>query len=433
MVRALTIAGAVAMFGGQTLAQNAEPQPTTPVARQGGRVMPTGPDGNAGPSISVDFKGGTAKEFVDAVRSAAGADKVNVIMPREAETVALPAISLNNVGVYTALQAMEFASGSNNGVRFSVSLLGPTEPSRTFAVGQITSFQPGTVGPAGLAGSRQETRVFSLRELVELPAGQGGEGALTSETIINAVRSATQLDSSTGQSAPEIMFHKDSLLLLVRASGEQLRTIEAVLGQLRQSVEARRAQAVEGMRRQQAFAMEQTELRGQMTQAEIQVAQAKQRMVDVQGKLDRFKQMRDKGSGSAGDVESIEAELNVARTTAAQAEATRRGVEERRTLLEQRMKSGGDGAGSSEAIVLVVYQFADLKAFGNDVLTLIRAVVPGAAQDAFTDPVQAKVRATPSQHRVIVTALNTIRRAKANEPQLPGQSVEELIRKSEGK
>ena len=43
------------------------------------------------------------------------------------------------------------------------------------------------------------------------------------------------------------------------------------------------------------------------------------------------------------------------------------------------------------------------------------------------------VRATPADHRVLVQALNLIRRAKANEPKLPGLDADELIRKGEGR
>src|SRR5688500_8384466 len=63
----------------------------------------------SGPVVSIDFAGGTVNDFIGAVQKAAAPAAVNVIRPAEAAAVPAPPISLRNVTVQTALEALRWA------------------------------------------------------------------------------------------------------------------------------------------------------------------------------------------------------------------------------------------------------------------------------------------------------------------------------------
>lgn len=447
LLAVLMVSGAMV---GLARAQDSESHaPVVESPRAGKQLRPanssTAAGDSPGPMITVEFAGGTARQFVDAVRKAAGEARVNVIMPKEAESVTLPAISLNNVGVFTALQALEYAAGTQSGNEFGVNTIGSsTEPSRTFAIKYASHYPAPGMMQAQMQGTpppRQETRVFSIRELVEAPAGleANPDASASTETVLNALRTATQLDVDAKQPAPELMLHKESMLLLIRATQEQQRTIESVLQQLRYSVDSRRGKAIEELRRQKAIVLEQAEMRAQQDQNEIQMAKSRDRLAVSMDRMARMRDMAAAGKASADEVANAQAEMDNARDIMIKTEATKRDLDERKAVIEARVQTGGEfGSGSGESPVAVAYNYTDLKAFYADVFAICRAMLPperDAHGDVFKGSSDGNLvfRGTPREHRVLVAALNAMRRAKANEPALPGQDATELIRKNEVK
>jgi hypothetical protein len=363
-------------------------------------------------------------------------------MPKEAESVALPAISLNNVGVYTALQALEYAAGSESGNQFGVNQIGPAEPSRTFAVKFASRFpNQGMVPPQyQQQPARQETRVFSLRELVEAPEALATDpGAATSTmTVVNALRAASQIDADAKSPTPELMLHKDSQLLIVRATQEQLRTMESVLQQLTGTVMSKRARAMEAAQKARAEQVEQAEFK---TQMDFNREQMDRTGMEVQKAAELLESMRNPPSGILplpDEMQQVQQKLERARERHEQTLAKQRALEERAAMNRARKEAGGDAAGNGEVPVAVQYNFYDLKAFDGDVHAICRAIVPFNRESTqgtlkVNHPGSIEFRATPSEQRILVTALNAMRRAKANEPNLPGQDAADVIRKNEVK
>lgn len=441
---------AALLLGAGVLAQPQEPSPALrPATRQGQQAptappAPVGASSNPEPLVSVEFRGGTVRQFVDAIRASAGSANVNVIMPAEADGVPLPAISLREVSPYTALQAIEFAANQDGTVQFAITRLGKGEEgSATFAVRFASRTPPGS-GSSMAASAKQETRVFSIRDLTEAPADLPADPSMvaSAETVLNAVQAASCLDSDAKTAPPELMLHKDSMLLIVRGTADQQRTIESVLGQLGQSVAAKRSRAVEAATRERAARLEESELRVQIDMNNSQIREEEAGLERVTMEVDRAKKLADQGQISSTELQNMQTALVNAREALQQAYATRRGLEERQAIMEVRRKTmGGAGAGGGESPVAVVYDYRDLEPFAGDIFGLCKevAALGGSAREVRMEhPSKGMLvlHATPAQHRTVVHMLNAIRRAKANEPKLPGLDADDLIRKgadSQGK
>jgi hypothetical protein len=396
---------------------------------------------SSGPILSVEFPGGTVKGFVEAVRQAARADRVNVIVPKEAESVQIPAISLRDVTAYTALQSLEYAVIGDSGYQFKVARIGKTdESSATFAI----QFYSRGMQQASSSAARLETRVISIHDLISPPPGLPNDPAMVTspETLLNALKAASQLDVDSSVPPPEIMFHKESELLIIRGTPEQLQTMQSVVGQLASSLDSRRTAGAAAADRERQSRLQKAELRAQIDLNHSQAAMAAAQLDQATADFNRLKQLVDAGQASVADLDNAKTHLAQARGMLEQAATAERNLKEKQAILEARAQAGGgpDGTGSpgSEMPVLVIYDYRDLQAFSEDLWAIIKAVIKlgGGTLDVNRDvqgPGTLALRATPAEHAVIVKALNAMRRAKANEPKLPGLDAEDLIRKSQDK
>jgi hypothetical protein len=417
-----------------------------------GRGAAANADENPGPTITVEFPGGNAKAFVEAVRNAGG-QKFNVIMPKEAENEPIPAVSLREVTAFTALQTLEFSAPANGMFQFQVATIGnASDPNRTFAIRYGPRYPQSGIGiQMSQPSSRQETRVFSIRELVEAPESLASnpEAAATVETVVNALRAATQVDSDTKTPTPELMLHKESNLLIVRATQEQIRTMESVLQALTSNVVSRRNAAIDAAQRARAAKVEQAEFQTQMDLNKKQLDESERALDEARARAGKLRDAATPEKPLVYEQQEANSALRLALERRDTAVARQRALDERAAVNQARAAAGAEpgttgggagngGGGSAEFPVAVNYSFLDLKAFDGDVNSICRAIVPfrrDGLEPALkvNSPGNIVFRATPSEHKILVAALNAMRRAKANEPSLPGQDAAELIRKNEVK
>jgi hypothetical protein len=144
------------------------------------------------------------------------------------------------------------------------------------------------------------------------------------------------------------------------------------------------------------------------------------------------------------DLDNAKTHLAQARGMLEQAATAERNLKEKQAILEARAQAGGGlETATAELPVIVVYDVRDLNPYSRDIIALCHAVaMPGpspggnSVTTSYADAEHLNVitvRATPAQQHIIVQALNTIRRAKANEPKLPGLDADDLIRKGRDK
>lgn len=206
---------------------------------KGGQPAPTG----AGVVVSVEFGGGSIREFVEALKRGS-ARPINVVMPGEASEMTLPAISLKNVPVLSALRSLEFVftpEGSQN-QPFKVSTIEKTGPAEPVYVLQMLPRYQGLSEPI-------DTRSFSVRDL--LSSGPEEGAGMSLEQVVQSIEAALSLDAevTTGR-APrppaKVVVHRESNLVLVKGLSRQVDVAGEVVEKLGRDVAMRRKEAKPG-------------------------------------------------------------------------------------------------------------------------------------------------------------------------------------------
>ncbi len=179
-------------------------------------------------TIEVDFPGGTAVEYIEAVQVAAGAAQV-VAMPG-VESFAMPRTELRGVVLADAIKVLESASDQNGSKLRRLDVSSPSAASRNSQAGFIQqtgdrSVYVVRVFESGAPPSPVSTHVWSLSEMLN-------RSAFKADDILTAVETALTLDESTPNS---IRYHEQTQLLIVRGDDNALTTVDGVLNGLKSS------------------------------------------------------------------------------------------------------------------------------------------------------------------------------------------------------
>jgi hypothetical protein len=160
------------------------------------------------PAFDLSFPGGTVAEFVAHVEKAfdqniRGGQKPNFIVPTEASSVKLPKLELRSVDAETLMRAV-------------TTLLAPQRHvwQRVGGSTWVLSTQPDS----------RNTRAFYVGHLLK---------KFKIEDITTAIETVLQLGRSTNI---DLKYHKDTQLLIIRASPAQLESALEVLSQLRDAL-----------------------------------------------------------------------------------------------------------------------------------------------------------------------------------------------------
>ncbi|MCC6909486.1 MAG: hypothetical protein IT430_16220 [Phycisphaerales bacterium] len=190
-----------------------------------------GPGDTETSAVDVDFNGGTAVEFLDAIRAAAGG-KVNIVAMPHVGEVMIPAMKLRSVDAIAAIRLLSGEGIQTPGrvVRLDVEIVAPPRLNKAALVKVNADVKEagGYVGP-------QRSNIWSVADLIN--------GGMSPDNIVTAVSAALELlgpDSSKAQ----VRFHKETSLLLARATVEQIEIINSVISELRASSAQQRAQSM---------------------------------------------------------------------------------------------------------------------------------------------------------------------------------------------
>jgi hypothetical protein len=203
--------------------------------------------------FDLNFKGGTPKQFIEAIKAQSGL-KVNVIIPHEEADAQLPAMEVSNVTLAQLFAAVSEASSvATNIIRGTFKDLdGRTHPSwATFRITKefrtrdkaldessiwyfhVTRPEPTSPTLTALTNAEQiSVRVYQMALLLN---------EYSIDDVLTAAKTAWQmLDSS---SSPEMKYHSDTKLLVVKGTDEQQKLIRSVMGELELTVRAKSRQA----------------------------------------------------------------------------------------------------------------------------------------------------------------------------------------------
>jgi len=392
------------------------------------------------PIIDVEFPGGSVQEFVSAIQKAASQSSaktpVNVMVPSEAADVPLPAVSLKRVSAETALQTLRHAFGNHGPFQLrSDNMTSDGDEGLTFALQfskqfsgvpqQVTMHQPAV------------SQAYSLRGLLIAPAelDQNDSGLrLSADAVLGALKLASELEATDATVAPtQLLYHEDTKLLIARGTPDQHRLIEGVIEQITATLLQRRAEVAQAQDRSRSDEMQILDLESQGQAIRAQFDRARSELGPATAEVKRLEQLVASGAGGQGDLERAKAQLQIAETNVGAAEAQMAIAQRRREIL--RTGNAGSHHVPKAEKVVVVYDVRDLANFKRDFMDLVKQVI---GPDGKMDVVPASgdstgslvVKAGRDRQEILVNIFNTARRLKANEPKLPGATLDQLIQKS---
>lgn len=164
--------------------------------------------------ISVEFEGGTVRDYVAKIRRAG--ENINIMVDDAAGALLLPAVELQNVMLQDALLILEDMQSEDQSLLISVD---------TFQTGPIEISAPVHRIVARVHSTPQPPSETSVWTVVSLLANE-----VNAEDILSAIETAMGLQEDLG--APEIRFHEQTGLIIARAHPQQLQAIDDVIHRL---------------------------------------------------------------------------------------------------------------------------------------------------------------------------------------------------------
>ncbi len=196
------------------------------IAGPGTPAAQGGPDDDAPKLISVKFRGGSAAEFIAAIRRVA--NELNVVVAPEASEITIPAMTLSGVTPPAALNLVDGTTHQSRGGR-SVKLT--VKHMQVYSPHERPTYQV----VAHVRGPTASTNAGVWTLAVVLESGVG------SEAVLSAIQLALEV---LGSSTPaDVRFHEETALLIARGDADQLESIDEVLDRLHEALEAKKSMA----------------------------------------------------------------------------------------------------------------------------------------------------------------------------------------------
>lgn len=362
----------------------------------------------AAPVVSVNYAGGTVAAYVEALRKAAQPKPVNVILSRSAAAETIAPISLQNVGLDTALMAIEPAAGVSSGT-WRIRRIDPRSPGVTGGQGTSPAFSIDFAeARAAPSAEPASVEVFSIASLVRMPGVvedvplldaviRQGEGRLSLQAVLDAVRSALEIGEDRADK-PELKYHEESSLLIVRGTAKQHRAVRQVIERLEMDRDRTTSRAAEAAKRQRAL-----EIDAQRLRIDMQV-QAQELHVRQQELAEALKLVE---AGAAPTSHRTTLEIVVAKS---QARLQQLELELKRIELE--MTGAAGAAGAAER----TYGVEGLASKMAAVYRLIEVMREADASDLpryhHADGGALVLTATERQHKVFAAAIAGMRAAR---------------------
>lgn len=210
--------------------------PTTPVPEVTSlRQSPNTPVDDT--LVTLDFKGGTIADYVNAIRAAAGPKPVNVLFDEETANLPMYMVRLTNASVWSALGAVERNTRNEEGQIVQVRIGRPTPPPTGGIPTYSISSDVSRMSP--IENRRQEVVVLSLNPIIGLPSVTKDKAISTidAKSVLSAIELAVSLVSAPKAVPPVLQFHEASGLLFVRGDLAQQRAAKEVIARLQDDIE----------------------------------------------------------------------------------------------------------------------------------------------------------------------------------------------------
>jgi len=296
------------------------------------------------PVVTVNFAGGPVGEYIKALRESTGEEPVNVILSTAAAELVLSPITLRNVSLDVAVQAISAAAGDAAG-GFSIRRIKPladvsNQASPVYAV----DFVPREFPRGARHTSPSETpliQVFSLRPITEAEAGDplGASVAERAETVLTAVQTALDIAPNESGQPAELKFHRDSGLLIVRGTRSQIAAVEESMHRMQADVDRRRATTKAAAVPEEAL----IERRARAQKARVLMEQSMRELELSRNNFARVQELVAAGSVSTGELTEAQLRLDTAESHVRTAEVELMQMQEMLRLIERSRAAAASG------------------------------------------------------------------------------------------
>lgn len=207
--------------------------------------------------VSLEFPGGTALDFINAVQAAAGEDRV--FMQGELTAFKFPPMKLTNTPLRDLVLSMDdTAALDSNGNQIML---------RVEDMGGV--YKVSTISRGPQAQPRQ-VAVFPLAQII-------AAGFTSAEDTLSAIEAAIESDPAAAKTT-SLRFHQPTNILIVNATPDAIATVESVLAtlqhiaegaeRLREGIASRRIELVRAQARVDTFNIRSEELTSRLIRLE---------------------------------------------------------------------------------------------------------------------------------------------------------------------
>ena len=282
-----------------------------------------------GPTVSLDFKGGSMQDFVASLRQSAGDRPVNILVTEEGKDQPVPPLKLQAVTMEAALRAAATSAARPGRTAWDMQTLASGKDGGA-AVYRLEFAQNASLGAS--AAAAQQVQVISITDLIS-----GSGERLTPESLLGAVETGLEMAAANGPARAEMKFHPDSGLLIVRGDDNTLRLVREAVNEMRTDLMRRRGEQMrvkaETMQRESVIRMAKINLDNARRQHEYQMR--------------RFQQARqsfEKGAIPQMELLNIEADTARAEAEVAKAEVALQTAEQDAQIQKEAAEAGSPPA-----------------------------------------------------------------------------------------
>jgi hypothetical protein len=278
-----------------------------------------------GPTVSLDFKGGSMQDFVAALRNSVGDRPVNILVTEEGKDQPVPPLKLQAVTMEAALRAAATSAARPGRTAWEMQTLSSGKDGGA-AVYRLEFAKNTSVGASG--ASSQQVQVISITDLIS-----GSGERLSPESLLGAVETGLEMAAADGPARAEMKFHPDSGLLIVRGDDNTLRLVREAVNEMRTDLMRRRGDQMrlkaEAMQRESAIRIAKINLDNARRQHEYQMRRFQQ-----------AKQSYEKGAIPQMELLNIEADTARAEAEVAKAEVALQAAEQDAQIQKEAADAG---------------------------------------------------------------------------------------------
>lgn len=274
------------------------------------------------------------------------------------------------------------------------------------------------VNSAGSSGgaSPRKTTIHSLRSIVEPPPGMPNtdDVALPIDTVMAALTVAARSDEQGPDPVPELMLHRESLMLVCRGTSSQQKLIDSVLEELKDDMVNRRNMLAQRMEVTEKARLDRITSEAEVKQAQLRVAKAAADHDEALHQLDFIQKRVDSGMSPQTDLSRAQSNVSSAKANLDAAKAQFEMLQSRAAVVAERQAAL---SASAPERTVVIYDAADFAPFKDDIMSVADALVHDGGRAQWTNN-SVVATATADQHQALNAFLLTLRRVKANDPTL---------------